>query len=116
MSKQDYDKYECDICGDTFYSAYEDNCGEDVLCSSCAYEETPVVETPDTTVVDHSPHYRELAIEPITFIEKNHLDFFQGNIIKYVCRYKFKDGMKDLIKAKDYLQRLIDSEVARGLK
>lgn len=36
--------------------------------------------------------------------------FYVGNIIKYVTRYRDKNGIEDLEKAKTYLQRLIDME------
>ena len=32
-------------------------------------------------------HYTRFAIQPITFISENHLDFLAGNVIKYVCRH-----------------------------
>lgn len=52
-------------------------------------------------------HYTEGSIEPIDYIVANDLDFIEGNIIKYVTRYKYKNGLQDLMKAKDYLDRLI---------
>ena len=41
-------------------------------------------------------------IQPYEFIAKNDLTFFQGNVIKYVCRYKHKNGIEDLEKIKHY--------------
>ena len=35
-------------------------------------------------------HYKDFYIQPYEFISKNDLSFFQGNVIKYVCRYKNK--------------------------
>ena len=35
-------------------------------------------------------HYKDFVIQPYEFISKNDLSFFQGNVIKYVCRYLFK--------------------------
>jgi len=35
------------------------------------------------------------------------MDYFQGNVIKYVTRFKMKNGVEDLKKAEWYLQRLI---------
>ncbi len=49
-------------------------------------------------------------IEPLDYIQKNGLDFLEGNIIKYVSRYDMKGGVKDLEKAKFYLDRLIERE------
>jgi hypothetical protein len=54
-------------------------------------------------------HY-DVPIQPIDYIEANGLGFCEGNIIKYVTRYKRKDGVKDLYKAMHYLTMLIDKE------
>ena len=55
-------------------------------------------------------HYSEMAIQPAEFIHKNNLSFIQGNIIKYVCRYKSKGDIQDLNKAKHYIDLLIEFE------
>ncbi len=57
-----------------------------------------------------SEHYKELAIEPVAYIEANGLGFHAGNVIKYVSRYKHKNGLDDLRKAKWYIERLIQIE------
>ena len=49
-------------------------------------------------------------IDTIKFCLENDLDFLQGNIVKYVVRYKEKNGIEDLNKAMEYLKRLIESE------
>ena len=49
-------------------------------------------------------HYRKLGIQPIELIRDINDNFFQGNVIKYVTRYKDKNGIKDLEKAKHYLE------------
>ena len=53
-------------------------------------------------------HYRNKAIQPIEYILANDLGFCEGNIIKYVSRYKDKNGIEDLKKAKHYLEFLIE--------
>ena len=55
-------------------------------------------------------HYKEFRIQPIEFIEGNDLGFAVGNVIKYVCRYKYKNGKEDLLKAKHYIELLIELE------
>jgi hypothetical protein len=47
-------------------------------------------------------HYKLFHIQPYEFISKNDLSFFQGNVIKYVCRYLHKNGVEDLEKIKHY--------------
>ena len=47
-------------------------------------------------------HYKNFTIQPYEFISKNNLSFFQGNVVKYVCRYLGKNGIEDLEKIKHY--------------
>ena len=53
------------------------------------------------------PTYYRSAIDVIDFCQINNLDFMQGNVIKYVTRYKHKNGKEDLLKAKEYIDRMI---------
>ncbi len=52
-------------------------------------------------------HYTSMAIQPIDFIMKNELSFAEGNVVKYVCRYRKKGGKADLLKARQYIDFLI---------
>tara|TARA_Y100001938_G_scaffold148276_1_gene231479 strand:- start:1163 stop:1405 length:243 start_codon:yes stop_codon:yes gene_type:complete len=50
-------------------------------------------------------HYKHFHIQPFEFISKNELTFFQGNVIKYVCRYRFKNkAIEDLDKIIHYCE------------
>jgi len=49
-------------------------------------------------------HYKDFHIQPYEFISKNNLSFFQGNVIKYVCRYMNKNGIEDLDKIIHYCE------------
>ncbi len=55
-------------------------------------------------------HYKNMAIQPIEFTHKNNLNFCQGNVIKYITRYKHKNGIEDLKKVKHYVDLLIELE------
>lgn len=55
-------------------------------------------------------HYRQGGIQPVEFIHSNNLGFCEGSIIKYVVRYKNKNGIEDLRKAKHYIELLIEME------
>lgn len=55
-------------------------------------------------------HYKDMVIQPIEFTHKNNLNFCQGNVIKYVTRYKAKNGLEDLKKARHYIDMLIELE------
>ena len=57
-------------------------------------------------------HYMDRQIQPWDYIVSNDLGFLEGNIIKYVTRWKYKNGVDDLRKAQHYLAKLI--EVADG--
>ena len=54
-------------------------------------------------------HYGGSEIDVIDFCQANNLDFMQGNVIKYVFRYKNKNGLEDLEKAKEYIDRMIEN-------
>ena len=41
-------------------------------------------------------HYSQFKIEPFDFIHANGLGFAEGNVIKYVCRWREKNGVEDL--------------------
>lgn len=61
-------------------------------------------------------HYKGMKIQPVEFILANDLNFCEGNIIKYTCRYRQKNGIEDLKKVIHYAQLLIEFEEkkARG--
>ena len=61
------------------------------------------------TQVDGS-HYKKLKIQPIEYIHANGIGYMEGNVIKYVSRWKDKNGIKDLEKAKHYIELLIELE------
>lgn len=53
-------------------------------------------------------HYKNLPIQPIEFSMKNNLDACQASVVKYICRYKEKNGVQDLEKAKHYIDLMIE--------
>lgn len=55
-------------------------------------------------------HYKEKGIQPIEYSNANDLSFFQGNVVKYVTRYKDKKGVEDVKKAIHYLQMILEFE------
>ncbi len=54
-------------------------------------------------------HYKDCPIQPIDYVLKNGLGFCEGNVVKYVTRWKAKGGVEDLRKARHYLDMLIES-------
>ena len=55
-----------------------------------------------------TPKHYQSKIEPIDFILANNLNFLEGNIIKYIARYKKKNGLEDLLKGFEYYKKLIE--------
>lgn len=55
-------------------------------------------------------HYKKQAIQPVEYIHANGIGFFEGNVIKYVTRWRDKGGIRDLEKAKHYIDLLIELE------
>ena len=55
-------------------------------------------------------HYKGLKIQPIEFIHANNIPFCEANAIKYLCRWRNKNGRQDLEKAKHYIDLLIELE------
>ena len=65
---------------------------------------------PVNPVTTDPRHYNKLRIEPWDFIQQNKLDFFEGNVVKYICRWKNKGGVDDLRKAITYIEKIIEGE------
>lgn len=55
-------------------------------------------------------HYKAHAIQPWDAIIAWDLGFLAGNVVKYVVRYRQKNGVEDLKKARHYLDKLIETE------
>ena len=55
-------------------------------------------------------HYKDMKIQPIEFIHANDIPYMEGNAIKYLCRWRKKNGIADLQKAKHYIEMLIELE------
>ena len=72
-------------------------------CPDCGWVKMP---THSQETVNHPDHYNK-GIETIDYIQSWDMGFTDGNIIKYVTRYRFKGGLEDLKKAQFYLERLI---------
>jgi len=69
---------------------------------------------PSADIVNSPPHYNQTGIECIDAIQAATDDGFeyylQGNIIKYLWRYRYKNGVEDLKKAQWYLTKLIETK------
>ena len=65
----------------------------------------------DKDMVNNPPHYNKYGVECIEAIQsatgEGYEYYLQGNIIKYLWRYRYKNGVQDLEKAQWYLDKLI---------
>ncbi len=57
-------------------------------------------------------HYKLLAVQPVEYIHLNQLGFIEGSVVKYVTRWRLKEGVSDLKKARHFLDMLIEMEEA----
>ncbi|AWH15265.1 hypothetical protein vBEfaSAL2_27 [Enterococcus phage vB_EfaS_AL2] len=74
----------------------------------------------ESDLIDNQIHYTVNGIQPIQIMKANMTKeefrgFLEGNILKYPLRYKHKNGLEDLKKAKTYLTWLIEDIEERGL-
>lgn len=55
-------------------------------------------------------HYCKLKIQPVEYIHANNIPFAEGNVIRYITRWRDKGGIQDLEKAKHMIEILIELE------
>lgn len=87
----------------------------DKACISCAPGASNWQHSvhPEKTALEKQEggsHYKDKGIQPIVYIYANNMGFCDGNVVKYVTRYKEKNGIEDLKKAKHYIELLIEME------
>jgi len=59
-------------------------------------------------------HYKDCGIQPVEYIHANKLDYFEGNVIKYITRHRTKgQGKKDIEKAIHYAQLILELEYGK---
>ena len=55
-------------------------------------------------------HYKKFRIQPAEFIHTNNIPYLEGCAVKYLCRHRDKGGVTDLLKAKHYIDLIIQLE------
>lgn len=87
------------LCGhcDTVVACLKSQCKKQVHLSALDKQES-------------GNHYKDKGIQPIVYIHANNLGFCEGNVVKYVTRWREKGGEADLRKAIHYLELLIQLE------
>lgn len=71
---------------------------------------TPVPQKGALDVQVGGGHYKDMAIQPVEYIHKNKIGFIEGAVIKYVSRWRSKNGIQDLEKARHFIDLLIELE------
>lgn len=59
-------------------------------------------------------HYKDFAIQPAEFCQRNRLPYCEANVIKYVSRHRQKNGADDIKKAIHYLEMLLEMEYSEN--
>jgi Protein of unknwon function (DUF3310) len=59
-------------------------------------------------------HYKEFKIQPVEFCFLNKIPYLEATTIKYLCRWRRKNGIEDLLKAKHFIDLLIELEENYG--
>ena len=94
------------------FTAYlRKNFPEDAVVMQHAEDKVPAKTDPLSNQIG-GDHYKSLAIQPVAYIHANKIPFIEGSIIKYVTRWRNKGGLKDLEKAKHFIDLLIQLEAS----
>lgn len=95
-------------------------CAEDSHPGAVSYP--PVTSEEDDLFSNHKlsldkqiggSHYKDMKIQPVEYIHANGIGFVEGSVIKYVSRWRNKNGVEDLKKARHFLDMLIELESAK---
>lgn len=83
-----------------------------ILTGECQFEAPPRVTGALAEQVA-GDHYKSMSIQPVEFVHKNGIGYIEGSVIKYVSRWRRKNGVEDLKKARHFLDLLIEMEQDR---
>lgn len=103
---------DCDTCKHTEKSSNEEPCTN---CNGDVNYFEPINNKSTEDIVNNPKHYTQGAIECIDVIEEitkpcsKFEAYIIGTVLKYLWRFKFKNGLEDLKKARWYLDRLINN-------
>ena len=101
--------YKCPVCREIVSSTWGScKCGSPE--SRRRYEDF-IGKEPELTAKDvqiGGNHYKDLSIQPGDYIRENKLGWYEGNVIKYITRHDKKNGLEDVMKAKHYIEMIIE--------
>lgn len=103
---------QCERCGQKQFLPYDRKFAE-CKCGN-TWEALPIrgAARPGSAldIQEGGGHYKDQPIQPVEYIHANAIGYFEGNVIKYVSRWRKKNGLEDLKKAKHYIELLIELE------
>ena len=119
------DSVTCPDCGASYQFSQDHECGSPGTTTLKSMGVKAPTEVPRSPREFHrvtqpstqigGTHYESQAIQPIEYINANNLNYHQGNILKYITRYRSKNGVEDLRKAMWYLEDLIKVEYPNSI-
>jgi Protein of unknwon function (DUF3310) len=59
-------------------------------------------------------HYKGKEIQPWDYIARNNIPYLEGNVVKYISRWREKGGLDDVLKARHYINKIIELEAERA--
>ena len=120
---EDNERVTCELCGchvKAIQSYLDFDSGKRYCSATCLHDKELTMSVKEahkryetakaSDKQEGGSHYKNYEIEPIDFVHANNLSYIQGNVIKYIVRYKDKNGLEDLKKAKHYIDLLIERE------
>lgn len=72
----------------------------------------PIIDEPANALgtQEGGSHYKDMKIQPIEYCHANNLGMCEGSVVKYISRWRDKNGIEDLKKAKHFIDLLIQLE------
>ena len=95
------------------YNVYTNEYDHYAMVSEVFWGEKPMSEESKAKPLDvqvGGDHYKKLKIQPVEYIHANNLGYLEGNVVKYISRWRDKGGKADLEKVKHYVDLLIQLE------
>lgn len=104
----------CPNCGSIINFQTERRIDGDTKCLGCGHSgptKSFIVKKPEekkaTDVQEGGQHYKNMKYQPVVFAHNVSLSFLEGNVVKYITRYEFKNGLEDLKKVKHYIELML---------
>ena len=103
--------YKCGTCF-TIMTSAGNICRVCDLAATMKAQRPPKPADPESALKEQTggDHYKKLKIQPIEYIHANNIPFAEGSVIKYVTRWRGKNGVEDLKKARHFIDLLIELE------